>query len=1211
MKSFIIVLAALLIGFQSARAQCSGPIVSGHAIKGEMLQGCAPFPLEILNLYSNSTADAVFTVDWGDGTVETYLGSSDPVDGGFIDPKFTPDFTHTYVANASDCGYDIVIEASNGCTLPSDARIELSVSVWDTDWRGIDINPGMVRVCQGYAADITFTDMSNWNCFPRNDRQNNPPRWVRWIYQGGTINGINIPGLGGAPVSGPLKGVMNVGDQSRGIHIPALDPANPGNPYAVGSFFSVTLQNWNQCNPPGNTPVSTNARIVIVDTPVPDFVTKKEGPSSPIQTDFCVDDIVYFDNETSVIDTDAAMNYTWEFYDGPDDSHPLLATKKARNPVFIYVTGGVKFIRLIAGDNNTVGNCSAIVEKVVHVYPTSIAQIDASETKFCKDTGSDSTFTVVFEDVSIGSNGNTRWMWEFFDEHDNLIRTEGWSNVQLGPFTMDYTNPGVYKTRLYTKDSLTDCYTRDEVSVVVYTNPLADFDYLNICEGDSLRLVDQSSLNVINNNKIIIWEWDFDYDGVAFNPDETYVDDIPDTLSYFLPPGPLDIALRVTNDQNGCFMTEVHTAEVYANPLAIYDANNMEGCSPLNVEFTNTSIASEIVNIDQYIWCVDYGNGYIDTIYTDDTQVDLTAVFVNEDTQPQNFGVKLRSISEHGCMSISEPDTVRVFPSIQAGFNHLNYDPFDKNCAPFPVLFQVGDPTMALMPDSYTWQVRKDSVVIHSVTNTPDNPQFEFDFTAEGVGINCYSVSLYAQMDEACLSDSTLKINANPLPTAAFTIDTLRIDCEEMELEVSAVQGTLMDYDWVIFEGMDVNMNDSLDESFIYRVTRPPSTSLNLDLRFQLRTTNFAMCQSELSTTDIIVNRQPLLQAHFSPYPEYMVYPSTTVEVTNNSVSQHGQFTWDFGDDNLTSERDPAPHTYELSGDYTIKLSIEEDYCFSYDSAKIHIEPRPPEADFSFDPQFGCAPLTVHFTNLSQNTRIDKSNFVWQFGDNQAISNAINPNYTYYEPGIYSVKLEVTNQDGLSDAVLKTQIIEVYPRPMVSFDIRPTTVSIPDDPIYITNFSRGAIDYYWDFGDGGTSFEFEPSYAYSDTGSYDITLIGISSRGCQDTMKLANVVQVVNAQKVNIPNAFTPSLEGPSNGSIYAEGRNDVFYPITEGVIQYKMQIFNRWGELIFETGDRNHGWDGYYNGRICPQDVYIYKIDFRYLDGVEESKFGDVTLIR
>ena len=159
--------------------------------------------------------------------------------------------------------------------------------------------------------------------------------------------------------------------------------------------------------------------------------------------------------------------------------------------------------------------------------------------------------------------------------------------------------------------------------------------------------------------------------------------------------------------------------------------------------------------------------------------------------------------------------------------------------------------------------------------------------------------------------------------------------------------------------------------------------------------------------------------------------------------------------------------------------------------------------------------------------------------------------------------------------------------------------------------SHGATDYLWDFGDGTTSSEFQPIHAYGDTGVYDVQLVAISDMGCRDTARMDRTVRVTYRNAVRIPNVFTPSLSGPGGGSIYVDGRNDVFFPIMEGVLQYRMRIFNRWGELIFESNDRNIGWDGYYRGRLCPQDVYLYTMDFKYSDGREESRFGDVTLLR
>jgi gliding motility-associated-like protein len=1171
-----------------------------------MLQGCAPFELEIINLYRNSTDDAIFTVDWGDGTIETFMGIQDPVDGGAMDPIYTPDFSHTYLANNTECGYDIVIWAENPCTMEEDARIELSISVWDTDQLGLAINPGVVRVCQGFAANVTFEDVSDWNCFPRTRYENRPPRWIQWEYNGGTLISTNKP----AGSTGPVVEVYNTGERSDAIQIPAQDPSNMPHPFNVGDAYLVTLHNWNRCNPLGEDPVNTDARIVIVGTPDPDFSTHKDAGTNPVQTDFCVDDVVYFKNATTA-PGDAVLGYTWQFFDGPDDSHPLLDTRNQRHTTMTYPTGGTKLVRLIAGDDNVVGDCRVVAEKVVHVYPTSIAQIDASQTKFCKDPGSNETFTVVFEDISIGETSNTQVLWEFYDEFNVLQRTEGWSKGRIGPFTETYSNPGTYRVKLYTKDSLTDCYTSDEVIVVIYNNPSPDFASLDVCYGEQTALIDHSTLQSVHSSKITTWEWDLYYDGATVAPDTVFNGTMPDTLWTSLPAGTYQVALRVTNDQYACSATTVKQVDVFPLPSSAMHRVVPEGCSPFTAEFINEVVSIQPVPISEYIWCVNYGGGFIDTIRTDASTPGITATFVNDSTAAKNFCVKLKAVSDQGCIAESAPDTVRVLPTFRPGFSALNYDPFDDNCAPVDVLFQVDAATIARNPSAYTWRVFKSGEVVHSVTRPADQVQFNYEFTAEGVGINAYEVSLTADIAESCVGDSVAPIRINPVPESGFTIDTLEFECEYMRFAVEADQGGMLEYQWVIQEGMGINMSDSLEEAFIYTVTRPSSSGADLPVSIELRSFNYAFCASEPSILEITVPRQPLLEADISAYPEFQVYPNTTVECTNTSLMEKPSAYWDFGDGTTVSTLHPPAHTYVDAGEYTIALTLEEDHCYSSDTVRVVIEPTPPVADFTAAPTRGCAPLTVSFTNLSRNVNFDNCRFDWSFGEDQLRSNAANPTHTYYKPGTYSVRLEVTNSSGQSDAAIKMQLIEVYPAPVAAFDIRPTVVAVPDDPVYITNFSKGAVEYYWEFGDGGYSNEASPVHVYTDTGTYNITLVAVSDKGCKDTTTLDNVVQVINGNNIRIPNAFTPSLEGPSSGSIYDDGRNDIFYPVTEGVVEYKMQIYNRWGELIFETVDRSRGWNGYYKGKICPQDVYIYKIDFRFWDGTETSKFGDVTLIR
>lgn len=99
---------------------------------------------------------------------------------------------------------------------------------------------------------------------------------------------------------------------------------------------------------------------------------------------------------------------------------------------------------------------------------------------------------------------------------------------------------------------------------------------------------------------------------------------------------------------------------------------------------------------------------------------------------------------------------------------------------------------------------------------------------------------------------------------------------------------------------------------------------------------------------------------------------------------------------------------------------------------------------------------------------------------------------------------------------------------------------------------------------------------------------------------------------IQFPNAFTPNSNGPTNG-YYTPGlpNNDVFYPVHKGVVEYHLRIFNRRGELIFESNDINVGWDGYINDRLAAQSVYIWKARGRYINGQSFTKLGNVMLIK
>jgi gliding motility-associated-like protein len=204
--------------------------------------------------------------------------------------------------------------------------------------------------------------------------------------------------------------------------------------------------------------------------------------------------------------------------------------------------------------------------------------------------------------------------------------------------------------------------------------------------------------------------------------------------------------------------------------------------------------------------------------------------------------------------------------------------------------------------------------------------------------------------------------------------------------------------------------------------------------------------------------------------------------------------------------------------------------------------------------------------------------------------------------------------------------VQIMDNPYAAFEVVPDSiVFVPDETgIQMRNNTLRANNYLWDFDDGETSTTFQPQHHYQIAGNYTIVLTASYNFGpkdfdgdgvidgdlvCYDT-----ATQVIIAKKggrIRIPNAFTPDVTGPNGG--FSDGLfNDVFRPIMDGVEEFQMQIFDRWGNLIFESNDKNQGWDGYdKNGRLLPAGVYVYKIVMRLSDDQRTTQLGDVTLIR
>lgn len=252
----------------------------------------------------------------------------------------------------------------------------------------------------------------------------------------------------------------------------------------------------------------------------------------------------------------------------------------------------------------------------------------------------------------------------------------------------------------------------------------------------------------------------------------------------------------------------------------------------------------------------------------------------------------------------------------------------------------------------------------------------------------------------------------------------------------------------------------------------------------------------------------------------------------------------------------------------------------------------------------GCKPLRVKFRNLSTNGQ----EFLWDFGDGES-SDIAQPEHTFNEGGRFLVSLTIKGEDMQIRRYSET--IEVYDSPIVSFE-PDFDSNLEYLEIFFYNYTTGADRFSWDFGDGTFSERKEPMHNYKNQGTYNVLLRAWSAEGCMDSLTIQCPFSGEDPE-ITFPTAFAPNLDGPTGGYfIPGERNNMVFHPYTPDVpVEYQLKIFNRKGNLIFESNDFQTGWDGYYMQQLQPHGVYVYKVKGKYSSGKPFMKMGDVTLIR
>ncbi len=304
-------------------------------------------------------------------------------------------------------------------------------------------------------------------------------------------------------------------------------------------------------------------------------------------------------------------------------------------------------------------------------------------------------------------------------------------------------------------------------------------------------------------------------------------------------------------------------------------------------------------------------------------------------------------------------------------------------------------------------------------------------------------------------------------------------------------------------------------------------------------------------------------------------------------------YNWDNGVANAAPFAPLATTTYTVTG--TIAGG-----CSGTDDVTVTVNPLP-QPTYVSNVTEGCAPLAVRFNGTTANA----ADCNWAFSDG-SIYNGCGPfEHIFTDAGCYDVSLTVTSTDGCTATLTDANVICVEANPVASFNPSPATLSTNSLTSTMFNTSLNATEYQWTFfDDGSSSVAVDPTHTFPEnSGTYEVMLVALSPMGCSDTAY--REISVEEELIYYIPNTFTPDNDQ------FNQTFQPVFYSGFDPY-DFTLLIFDRWGELIFESHDASIGWDGTYMGKIVMEGVYTWKIEFKTRASDErKTAVGHINLLR
>ncbi|MBL7894079.1 MAG: gliding motility-associated C-terminal domain-containing protein [Bacteroidia bacterium] len=429
-----------------------------------------------------------------------------------------------------------------------------------------------------------------------------------------------------------------------------------------------------------------------------------------------------------------------------------------------------------------------------------------------------------------------------------------------------------------------------------------------------------------------------------------------------------------------------------------------------------------------------------------------------------------------------------------------------------------------------------------------------------------------------CVNSTNSNVVINPTPNASAAGGTA---CENQNVSLSANGGAT--YAWSGPNGFTSNLQNPTIVSAPFAASG----------QYTVVVTSAAGCVST-AFTSIVVNPAPV--------PNIVINtPICVNNILNLSATGGVSYSWTGPNGFISTTSNPTvmANSTAYSGNYIVTVT-DANGCSATANANAIINPLP-NANITAINNTGCSPVCATF-NITSSTPITTAN--WTLGDG-SVGTGNTVNSCYVTTGIYTVNAVVTDANGCTNTA--QNIAEVYPKPVADFNHAPLKPILNIDPeVTFTDASHSAniVSWQWYFMNTAqyTSTQQNPTFMYTEPGTYAVALVVKSDKGCIDT--IVRPLVVGEDFGIYVPNAFTPN----------ADGLNDVFQPKGFGIVEYQLQIFDRWGERVFSTKKFEEAWDGKYQGRggdIIEQGTYTWLINVTSVFGKAHELKGHVTLIK